>query len=241
MTEIPALWRIIRHRIHSPSPWNFLRAFPVSLMLLAIICTLSLSTARYSEAAYLDVLRRFGLAWHDVQDGHLWHLLTGEWIQSEPGLEGSMVAMLIGALLPCELLAGSRRLLLTFIGGDWISSLLTVPALRLLSALDVTSATPYLQIHDAGSSAGAHAAFAVAAALLPGRLALPAWLGLFGVTIAMFWYQDLDAALVHLIAVCTGGAIGWLAWRDTVLAERAGTSGALGPRASPATDRPPAR
>ena len=222
MTEIRQLGRILRHRIPSLSPWNFLRAFPASLVLLAIICTLSLSTARYSPAEYADVLRRFGLAWHDVRDGHFWHLLTGAWIQSEPGLEWSMVAMLIGALLPCELLAGSRRLLVTFIAGDWVSTLLTVATLRLLAAAGVASAEPYLHIRDAGSSAGAHAAFAVSAALLPGRLALPAWLGLFGLTIAMFWYQDLDAALVHLIAVLIGGAVGWLAWRPRVLDERAG-------------------
>jgi hypothetical protein len=220
MTEIHQLGRIVRRRIPTLSPWNLLRAFPASLMLLVIICTLSLGTDRYSPSEYVDVLRRFGMAWHDVRDGHLWHLLTGAWIQSEPGLEWSMVAMLVGALLPCELLAGSRRLLLTFIGGDWVSSLLTVVTIRLLSALGVAAATPYLHIRDAGSSAGAHAAFAVAAALLPGRLALPAWIGLFGVTIAMFWYQDLDAALVHLIAVLVGGVVGWLAWRDDVIAER---------------------
>jgi hypothetical protein len=224
MTEARQLGRIVSHRLPSLSLRNVLCAFPASLLLLAVICSLSAWTGRYSNAEYLDVLRRFGLAWHDVHAGHPWHLFTGEWIQSSPGLEWSMVAMLVGALLPCELLAGSWRLLVTFLAGDWISSLLTVVAMRLLAAAGVAEAVPYLHTHDAGSSAGAHAAFAVSAALLPGRLALPAWLGLLGITIAMFWYQDLDAALVHLVAVLVGGAVAWRAWRREVLAERASES-----------------
>ncbi len=131
-----------------------------------------------------------------------------------------MVLMLVSALIPCELLAGSKRLFVAFIAGDWISSLITVIAMRIISAYAIGDAVRMLPIEDAGSSAGAHVAFAISATLLPGRWALPTWLGLCAITIGMFWQQELSAALVHFVAVLLGGAFGWFVLRPRVLAQR---------------------
>jgi hypothetical protein len=58
---------------------------------------------------------------------------------------------------------------------------------------------------------------AAAAALLPGRLGVIAWWVLFLVTVIMFRYQVLPAALAHFFAVLAGGALGRYAWRPQVM------------------------
>jgi len=216
MREWDALRAIVRQRLPDRTPLVIVRAFPVTLVFLTIITGVGMLTARQTSAEHHHLLERYGFDYDMLRAGQLHHLLTGMFVQSEPGIAASMLVLVATALAPCELLAGSRRTLIAMLVCDWLSSLLTVLALRGLSGLGVTEATRLLHVADAGSSAAAHGAYAVAATLLPGRLAAVAYGVLVAMTVVLLFQQSLPAALAHLFAVLIGGALGWC-WRDASL------------------------
>lgn len=208
---------------HNRSLRGWLGVFPATIALIGFIIVIGLLTGGDTPADFAETLDRYGLSYQMLRDGRFWHLLTGTFIQSDPGIAWSMILLLVTSLVPCEYLAGSKRMLITFFTCDWIGSLLMVISIRLLAAMDVADAVQRLSIPDAGSSAAAHGCMAAAAMLLPRRLAFVAYGLLFGVTTVLLFQQELDAAIAHLAAVLMGGALGWFFWRPAVEAENAGT------------------
>lgn len=195
--------------------------FPATIALIGFIIVVGLLTGGDTSADFAEELDRYGLSYQILRDGRVWHLLTGTFIQSDPGIAWSMIVLLIASLVPCEYLAGSRRMLITFFTCDWVGSLLMVLGIRLLAALDVADAVRRLDIPDSGSSAAAHGCMAAAMMLLPKRLAFISY-GLFlAITLGLLFQQELDAAIAHLAAVLLGGALGWFFWRPGVEAEGA--------------------
>jgi hypothetical protein len=164
-----------------------------------------------------------GFDYRDLAEGRVWHLLTGPFFQSDPGIAWSMIALTSSAFVLGELFAGSGGLVLTFFASDWMATLGTVLLLRLLSAQGMERATLLLDRPDAGSSAAAHGAYAVAAVLLlPVRLAMLAYGVLLAITIVLLFQQELSAAIAHLLAVVAGGVIGWFVLRRRNLPARHG-------------------
>lgn len=217
MQDMAQLRQTIRSRmpVHR-TLMGWIGVFPASIALIGFIVVVGLLTGGDTPAQFARVLNRFGLSYHDVRSGQIWHLFTGTYLQSDPGIAWSMLLLLVTSLLPCEYLAGSWRMLITFFASDWIGSLAMVLGLRMLAWFNIADAAQHLALPDAGSSAAAHGCLAAAIALLPRRLAFVAYGILLGVTIALLFQQDIDAAIAHLAAVLVGGGLGWFCWRPAI-------------------------
>jgi hypothetical protein len=189
------------------------------MLLTAIIVFCGRLTHGQTPEEYAETLDRFGLSWEMLRDGRLWHIFTGSLIQSDSGIALSMIALVIGSLVPCELLAGSRFTFASFFLCDWIASFCATVGLRVLASLNAGDAQRLLSLPDAGSSAAAHGCLAAACTLLPGRLAWGAYGLMLGVTIGLLFEQDLDAGVAHLFAVLAGGMLGALAWKPRLARE----------------------
>ena len=218
-------WLLLKAELSARLPERSLRGwlatFPASIALISVITAIGLSTADDTPAEYAEKLEKYGMSYEILKAGHFWHLLTGTFIQSEAGIALSMILLLVCSLVPCEYLAGSRRMLITFFISDWVATLLMVLSLRLLAGLGMASAEAMLDVPDAGSSAAAHGCMAAAFMLLPRRIAFASYGILLAVTVVLLFQQDLDAGIAHLAAVLIGGAFGWFAWRPGVEAENA--------------------
>ena len=218
-------WLLLKAELSARLPERSLRGwlatFPASIVLISFITAVGLVTADDTAAEFAEKLEKYGMSYEILRAGHFWHLLTGTFIQSEPGIAWSMILLLVCSLVPCEYLAGSKRMLITFFISDWVATLIMVLSLRLLAGLGMASAQALLDVPDAGSSAAAHGCMAAALMLLPRRLAFASYGILVAVTTALLFQQDLDAGIAHMAAVLIGGAFGWFAWRPGVEAENA--------------------
>ncbi len=186
-----------------------------TLLIQAVIITVGLLTRHQSDTDHQHLLERFGFSYAILRDGRIWQLLTGTWIQSTPGIELSMVALVLAGTIVLEYRAGTLRMIVTVVLGDWVSTLLTAVSLRLLAALGNGDAASLLSRADAGSSALAHTGLAAATMLLPGRWRWLAASALVIFTLAQFFTESLAPAIAHTWAVMVGGLIGWfLSRRD---------------------------
>ncbi|MGB3306050.1 MAG: hypothetical protein WBA63_07680 [Thermomicrobiales bacterium] len=215
--DLVATWRLIRRRVPDASPLGLLKTFPATILIVSLVVCIQMATNGHTPAEQYPLLTRFGFDWEMLARGRIWHIFTGTLIQSKPGFHYSMVIVVVTAAAVLELLAGSRWTLAVFFVGDWVSSILGVLGLRLLSAWGMAEATSLLTLPDAGSSGAAHVAYAVAATLLPTRVAIALYGLTLGVTIVLLWEQELAAAVTHLCAVLLGGAFGWFYLRPRVL------------------------
>jgi hypothetical protein len=214
MNDLHLLFRQIRGRVPGASLLGVIRTFPATIVLVTLIIGCGLATRGWSRQEYQPVLDHVGFDYRVLAQGRIWHLLTGAFFQSEPGIAWSMIAMVVSAFVLCELFAGSGGLLLTFFASDWIATVGTVLLLRVLAGFGMDQATMLLDRADAGSSAAAHGAYAVAAILiLPSRLAVIAYGVLLAITIGLLFQQELTAAIAHLLAVIIGGLLGWFVLR----------------------------
>ncbi|HWV34096.1 MAG TPA: hypothetical protein VNZ55_00580 [Thermomicrobiales bacterium] len=184
-------------------------SFPTTTIFLVIITIVGLLTWNMSFDEHRRVIERFGFDYADLRSGYLWHVLSGLWVQSSPGLAFSMVLMVASSALILEFLAGSIRSAIIMIASDWISTILTAITLRILSGVGNTAATALLAYADSGSSAAAHGGWAAAAMLLPAPIGTLVWSLLFLVTVSQFWWQGLAPALAHLFGVLVGGICGF--------------------------------
>lgn len=184
-----------------------------SLLIQIVIISIGVQTRDFLFSDHEDVLSRFGFDYDLLLDGRLWHLLTGTWIQSSPGIAWSMVALVFGGTVFLELLAGTPAMLLTCVTGDWFATLMTTLTLRVLASFGDVSVHTLLSTPDAGTSALAHAGYGAAIMLLPRRwikVALPA---LIVLTTIQFFLVTLAPAIVHCWAAIYGVCIGWFVLR----------------------------
>jgi hypothetical protein len=218
-------WLLLKAELVARSPGRSLRGwlgtFPASIGLIGLIVIVGLVTGGDTSADFAEKLDQYGLSYEILRAGEIWHLFTGTFIQSDPGIAWSMILLLVCSLVPCEYLAGSSRTLITFFTCDWVASLFMVLSIRLLAGIGMASAQHLLDIPDAGSSAAAHGCMAAAFMLLPRRLAFASYGIFLAVTVALLFQQELDAATAHLAAVLLGGTLGLFAWRPGVEAENA--------------------
>lgn len=208
MNDLVALFR---YQFRGVTVAGLPRRFIGTICLALAVGLCSGYTARYSPGDYDRILDRFGFSWELLTKGRLWQIFSENFIQSTPGLEWSMVAMVISSFVICEAVAGTRPLIVAFFATDWMASISTVTTLKVLSLVGYTAADRFVTEPDAGTSASVHGAYAIAAAMLPVRMAAALWTALFAFTIVMLRFQSLDAAIAHLWAVGYGGAI--TVWR----------------------------
>lgn len=229
MSEWADLRSTLRARFAGKSLLGIVGVFRVSILLTAIIFFVGRLTQGDSPGEYAKTLDRFGLSWEMLRDGRFWHIFTGSLIQSDSGIALSMILLVVSSLVPCELLAGHRSMLVTFFVCDWIASLCGTIGLRVLAVWGVGDAQRLLTLPDAGSSAAAHGCLAAACTLLPGRLAWGAYGLMLGITIGLLFEQDLDAGVAHLFAVLAGGMLGGLVWKPRLAREAGETARNYGP------------
>jgi hypothetical protein len=193
-----------------------------TLLIQTAIFTVGFVTRHQSALSHQHLVESFGFDYGLLREGALWHLLTGTWIQSTPGIQLSMIALVLSGTVFLEHLAGSGQMLATVLIGDWISTVVTAISLRVLSAAGSAEATNQLFRADSGSSALAHAGLAAATMLLPARIRLLAAFSLIVFTLAQFFTESFAPALAHAWAVLAGLLIGRLLLRHKART-RAGT------------------
>jgi hypothetical protein len=200
-------------RLLPPASGALIRRFKVTLTVLATITLVGIYTAHVTPLAFDDLINQVGVDLDTFQDWRLWTLGPATFVQSSPGIQWSMMLLVTIALGALEYLAGSGPALVTFLAGDWITSVLTVAALWVLSGIGVESATASLHVSAVGSSAAAHAAAGAACVLVGGRWGKSILVLIIGISLASITFQHLDNAVAHFIAVLVGAAFGYFVWR----------------------------
>ena len=109
------------------------------------------------------------LDWDTLNTLHVHRLVLSPLIQSEPGLVGTVLWLVIVLVPALEFRAGSRRTAAVFFVGDWISTIGSLLALRLAVSLGSMEATLLLARPDSGSSSGAFACASALGFSLPGK------------------------------------------------------------------------
>ncbi|MFC5004638.1 bifunctional lysylphosphatidylglycerol flippase/synthetase MprF [Dactylosporangium cerinum] len=181
---------------------RLLRRMPVTTAFLLLQAWVMTATALDPDT-HGQLIRHFGLAWRDLQNGLVWRLVSSPLIQTEPGWVWSVVWLLLAFLPLAEWRLGSRRTVLIFFAADAVATLSVLLTLRLAAATGSTGAARLITERDAGSSAGSWALAAAVAWSLPGRarlLAVAGVLATLGVAVVthrrLFDVEHLIAALV---------------------------------------------
>lgn len=190
-----------------------------TLLIQVVIISIGFWTADVSSADHRRWLERLGFDYEALIGGRLWHLLTGTWIQSSPGIDLTMIALVFGGTVFLELFTDTKAMLLTCITGDWVSTILTALTTRVMVGLGDANAS-LLTTSDAGSSALAHAGYGAVVMLLPRRWLPAAIVITIVLTLTQLLYIDQAAAIVHCWATLYGAIVGWF-----VLRPRFGTAG----------------
>jgi hypothetical protein len=185
------------------------RKFPVTLAIGGLIIWLMVVTA-ISKASYTGILRHFGLGWHDLAHLQLWRLPTSQVVQDRPGFVWSNVALCLIALPVAEWTVKSRRTVLTFFIGDWVSTIPVLIGARLAAASGVASALDVIRTRDSGPSSGAWALVVTIGMELNNRAARRAVIGASFVFLigALFVHHRLFD-VQHLVAATVATLFAW--------------------------------
>ena len=182
-----------------------LHRFPFSAALIGVVVWLMGITAIDTDS-YRPLLRNLGLRWGDLLHLQFWRLATSQLIQDRAGLVWSIVALALIAAPIAEWRIGTRRSIITFFIGDWISTIIVLVGARLLEA-SAHAATVHISTRDSGSSSGGWALAVVTACSLRDRrwraAALVAMLGFLLATLVterrIFDVQHFVSALTALV------------------------------------------
>lgn len=186
------------------------RAFPVTIGVLALVVLLGILTARASVADHDRLMDGVGMDLPALRHFRLWAMPIATFVQSSPGVEWHMLALVGFPLLALEYGAGSWRALVTFLLSDWLTAPVTVLTLWLLSDLGNSQAHRLLSDPDTGSSAAAHGVLAAAIMLLPPKWAAGGMAILIGISLYALTFERLDAAIAHLLGITVGAVLGLL-------------------------------
>lgn len=218
------LFELLRRRIPDRSPLGLARTYPATILLLATIVLSDLVTWGQPWETYEpNVLNRLGLDWDTLVQGQVYRIFTSTFVQSVSGIHFSMVVVLLTAYVLAETFAGSAALICVVFLSDWFASVMGLLTFRLLAELGSERAASLLHSPDAGSSATAHGAYALAAAtLLPRKLAIGLFTLLLTVTAVLFFEQQIGASVAHTYSALFGGAVGWFILRPRLYPEEYG-------------------
>ena len=193
------------------------RWFPTTVIVLAAVLIAGVATNTLTSAEHDRLMDRIGMDWPALRQIHIWGMPLATFVQSSPGVEWHMLALVGLSLVALEFVVGSWRALLTFLLSDWLTAPVTVLILWALSGLGDNQASRLLFDPDTGSSAAAHGCLAAVIMLLPGKLAAISMAILLGISIFALTFERLDAAIAHLLGIAVGSAFGrfWAHQRET--------------------------
>jgi len=197
-------------------PVAVVRRYPVTIGVSALVTALGLITQDNTRPHMHRLMTRFGMTWVDITNLRLWPIPVSTFMQSDPGFPWLILFFVLTSLFALETLAGSGPALITFIAADWISSPLTVIALKGLALLGNQAAGGILNAGSTGSSAAFHGAFASAAMLLPKRWSKWVVVIMIAVVIFQFAFERLDNSIAHAIATFIGAALAHYVWRPRI-------------------------
>ena len=189
---------------HNVATRRFLARFPVTVVVFVIVGILGFWTSG-SAARQAQLMRSLGVNWNDLV-ALRWHrLITALFVQTRPGLRGT-IGLLLLVIPVAEWRLGPRRTAILFILGDWASTVSVLVGLRLAAALGHSDAMRLAMTRDGGTSAAVHAL--AAAAVVGVRNPCVRWLlailmtvevvGLLIFTHRLFDVQHAISALVGL-------------------------------------------
>lgn len=191
-----------------------LRRFPVTLGILMLVVMVGFATAGSTPANHDRLMDAVGLDIGVVEHFRFWTLPVATFVQSSPGIEWHMIALVGFSLLLLEFAVGPRGALLIFLLSDWLTAPVTVFVLWVLTQLGNAQATLLLRDPDTGSSVAAHGALAAGIMQLPLKPRLICMAALLGISIWALMFEQLDAAIGHLLGIVAGVLLswGWSAW-----------------------------
>lgn len=222
-SELPAVAAAVARAGELPDgrgPWAraapVARRAPFTLALFGVVLWFMAVTAA-EPRVHEQLVRHFGLAWRDLLHLQWWRLGTSPLVQTSAGFVWGNVALLVVLLPLAEWRLGSRRSIVVFALGDWLSTVPVLVGVRVAAALGSGDATRVLAERDGGSSSGAWALAAALTWSIPGArrrrwIAVGAVLGYQLVLLAV--RRDL-VDLQHAGAVVAG-------WLVSVAAARPG-------------------
>ncbi|MCA9832987.1 MAG: hypothetical protein KC435_03525 [Thermomicrobiales bacterium] len=187
--------------------------FRFSLAVQIVIVTIGWLTLGHTPEQHAHLMNHVGLSWQLLTEGRIWHIFTGTWVQSKPGLGWNMISMCMMVALgtfPLEYRVGSRLTAITLIIADWFASTMAAVTLWMLAEFGRLSDPGVLHKPDAGTSALAWAGMAAGAVVFIPRLRwvlVPVVVGFVG---WQFTIEPPAAAIAHAFAVGYGLTAGWL-------------------------------
>ena len=139
----------------APTPWHRLARYPLSICTVTIVGALGLWTTGRPHRV-TDLKQMFGFGWSDLVSLRLYRLPTAIFIQTQPGVRGTIGLLLI--IIPiAEWRLGSRLATNVLFLGDWVSTVLVLCGLRLFAATGRSWAMVEAVSRDGGTSSAVHA------------------------------------------------------------------------------------
>ena len=182
------------------------RRFPFASAVTVLSAWLMAATA-VDRPLHRQLLRHFGLGWHDLGRLQLWRLPTAQFVQTRAGFVVSNL-LLLSIVFLAEQRLRSRLTIAVFFLGDWISTLTVLVGARIAAAAGSTAAAKVLTERDGGLSSGIWACATVLALSLPGtrrRVAATSAVLVFLAASLAVQHELFD--IQHLVAAVAGGAV----------------------------------
>ena len=137
------------------TPRSRIARYPLSICTITIVVALGLWTTG-KPRRLTDLKQMFGFGWGDLVSIRLYRLPTAIFIQTQPGVRGTIGLLLI--IIPiAEWRLGSRRATTVLFLGDWVSTVLVLFGLRLIAASGRSWAMVEAVSRDGGTSSAVHA------------------------------------------------------------------------------------
>lgn len=181
--------------------------YPLSTVVLFGVVALGVWTTGRPKRLQ-NLKQMFGFGWSDLVALRLYRLPTAIFIQTQPGIRGT-IGLLLLVIPLAEWRLGSMRATIVLFVGDWVSTVAVLCGLRLLAATNRPWAMVEAVARDGGTSSAVHALAAAAILTMPvkrtrrmfGSLLAIEVIGLMIVTPELFGVQ-------HGVASLAGWALG---------------------------------
>ncbi len=181
--------------------------YPLSICVVIVVLGLGLWTTG-KPRRLADLKRTFGFGWSDLVSLRLYRLPTAIFIQTQPGVRGT-IGLLLVVIPIAEWRLGSPRATIVLFLGDWVSTVSVLCGLRLFAAAGRPWAMLEAVARDGGTSSAVHALAAAAVLTIRTqctRRILGAMIALEVVGLLALRPQLFDVQ--HGLAALTGWALG---------------------------------